>query len=117
MAKKGQITAASIKEAAQAKKEAATAKAKAAKEKKDAAAKRAEQKATEEAARLALTPDDKRALEAELRAYIKSDGTGFIKDLSEEKKARAKNLMKQLGRKKMEYDLDILDKHYKQVGD
>lgn len=98
MAKKRQITPDSIKKSAQ-------------------ATKTAKKQAAEEAARLAQTPDDKRALEAELRAYIKKDGTGFIKDLSDEKKVRAKDVMKQLGRTKMEYDMNILDEHFQQVGD
>lgn len=47
------------------------------------------------------------ALEAEFRRYVKRDG-GFRKGLPEKQKKIAKQLMKKLGREKLEWDLDIL---------
>lgn len=45
--------------------------------------------------------------ERELRKYVRRDG-GFRKDLPEESKKRAKQILKLLGRKKLEWDEQII---------
>lgn len=45
--------------------------------------------------------------ERELRKYVRRDG-GFRKDLSEESKKRAKQMLKMLGRKKLEWNENII---------
>jgi len=46
-------------------------------------------------------------IEKELRRYIKKSG-GFKKDISKEDKKKAEVLLKQLGRNKPKWDLDLI---------
>ena len=48
------------------------------------------------------------AAERELRRYIKRDGKGLVKGLSVIQKARAKELLQMLGRKKLTFDLSLI---------
>jgi len=48
------------------------------------------------------------ACERELRGYIKRDGSGFRKDISEAGKNRAKQMLKLLKRKELVWDENII---------